>query len=95
MLSINGDDLGWTREITDRILPCYQKGRIGSASAMTFMKDSERAAELARKGSLPVGLHLNLTLDFTGEVVPPNLRAQHRSYYHTSSKSFGISKDVP
>lgn len=79
MLSINGDDLGWTREITDRILACYQKGKIGSASAMTFMKDSERAAELARESGLPVGLHLNLTRAFTGESITIKLREKHRS----------------
>jgi predicted glycoside hydrolase/deacetylase ChbG (UPF0249 family) len=78
MLFVNADDLGWTKEITNRILTSYHQRRIHAASAMTFMKDSERAADLARKGNLPVGLHLNLTLDFTGEVVPPNLRDQHR-----------------
>jgi predicted glycoside hydrolase/deacetylase ChbG (UPF0249 family) len=79
MLFINADDWGWTREVTDRILNCYRQGRIHSASGMTFMQDSERAAVLARKNNLSVGLHLNLTLDFTGKVVPPNLRDQHRS----------------
>lgn len=78
MLYVNTDDLGWNEEISDRILDCYQKGRIGGASTMTFMKDSERASELSREYGLPVGLHLNLTLDFTGEVVSPNLRDQHR-----------------
>ena len=79
MLYVNADDLGWNEEITDRILNCYHQGRIGSASAMTFMRDSERAAGLARENNLPVGLHLNLTLDFTGKVVSPNLRDHHCS----------------
>lgn len=45
---------------------------------MTFMKDSERAAELAGQNSLPVGLHLNFTQDFTGENVTANMRSQHK-----------------
>lgn len=79
MLYVNADDLGWNEEVTDRILDCYRKSRISSASAMTFMRDSERAAEFARENNLPVGLHLNLTLDFTGKVVSPNLRDHHCS----------------
>jgi predicted glycoside hydrolase/deacetylase ChbG (UPF0249 family) len=46
---------------------------------MTFMDDSERAADLAQGFGLPVGLHLNLTLDFTGNTVSANLRERHRS----------------
>ena len=65
MLLINADDFGRTRETSDRIVNCYRQGCIHAASAMTFMKDSERAADLARQNGLPVGLHLNLTLDFT------------------------------
>lgn len=79
MLYVNTDDLGWNEEITDRILDCYHQGRIGSASAMTFMKDSERAAELAQECGLPVGLHLNLTRAFTGESITIKLREKHRS----------------
>jgi chitin disaccharide deacetylase len=78
MLQVNADDLGRTEEITDRILDCYRQGRIHSASAMTFMKDSERAAELSRKVALPVGLHLNLTQGFTGDSVPKILKEHHR-----------------
>lgn len=78
MLYVNADDLGLNEEITKRILDCYHQGRIVGASAMTFMRDSERAAELALENNLSVGLHLNLTLNFTAEVVPPNLRDQYR-----------------
>jgi chitin disaccharide deacetylase len=78
VLFVNADDLGWTRETTDRILACYRERRIHAASAMTFMKDSERAAELSRETCVPVGLHLNLTHDFTGYTVNPTLRDDHR-----------------
>jgi chitin disaccharide deacetylase len=79
MLVVNADDLGWTREISDRILACYRHRRIHTVSAMTFMNDSERAADLAQGFGLPVGLHLNLTQDFTGKTVSAKLREQHRS----------------
>lgn len=42
------------------------------------MKDSERASALARESSLSVGLHLNFTVEFTGEIVKENLRNQHK-----------------
>jgi chitin disaccharide deacetylase len=41
---------------------------------MMFMADSDRAAELAREHSLPVGLHLNLTQRLDSPVVPTAAR---------------------
>jgi predicted glycoside hydrolase/deacetylase ChbG (UPF0249 family) len=61
MLIINADDWGGTCTATDNSLECYLRGRITSASAMVFMHDSERAAELARSAGLSTGLHLNFT----------------------------------
>lgn len=78
MLYVNADDLGWTEQVTDRILTCYHQRRIHAASAMTFMKDSERAAELAGQNGLPVGLHLNFTQNFNSETVTANLRDKHK-----------------
>jgi len=78
VLYVNADDLGWTVEITDRILTCYRQRRIYSASAMTFMKDSERAAELACQSGLPVGLHLNLTQALTAQPKNSVLRDCHQ-----------------
>ena len=40
---------------------------MSSVSAMVFMADSERAAELAKANNLRVGLHLNFTEQFTGD----------------------------
>lgn len=70
MLIINADDWGRSVEETDAALRCYKDGRITSVSAMVFMKDSERAAELARENNIDVGLHLNLTEEFTVKVCP-------------------------
>ena len=67
MLIINADDWGRSRAETDAALRCYQEGRITSVSAMVFMEDSERAAELARENELAVGLHLNFAEPFTGK----------------------------
>jgi predicted glycoside hydrolase/deacetylase ChbG (UPF0249 family) len=78
MLYVNADDFGCTCEITDKILCCYRKNRIDAASAMTFMKDSERASYLAQESNLSVGLHLNFTVEFTGDTVKGNLRNQHK-----------------
>lgn len=66
MLIINADDFGGNRTSTDNAISCFEKGRITSASAMVFMLDSQRAAELALEHGLDVGLHLNFTLRFNG-----------------------------
>lgn len=73
MLIITADDYGKTRSATDNILKCFSSKRITSASAMVFMEDSERAASLALKTSLEVGLHLNFTLPFSASNIPLKL----------------------
>jgi len=73
MLIINADDYGRSIAETDAALMCYQSARLTSASAMMFMGDSERAAELASQNELEVGLHLNFTERFAGKNVPAKL----------------------
>jgi predicted glycoside hydrolase/deacetylase ChbG (UPF0249 family) len=75
MLIINADDWGRLRGETDAALQCHQHGRITSVSAMVFMLDSERAAELAKENDLDVGLHLNFAETFTGHSVADRLEA--------------------
>jgi chitin disaccharide deacetylase len=74
MLIVNADDLGRSKTSTNNALACYAKGRITSTSAMVFMHDSERAAELAVASGIDVGLHINLSERFTAESVPEGLR---------------------
>lgn len=90
MLIITADDYGKTRHATDSILKCFSRGRITSASAMVFMEDSERAASLALKTGLEVGLHLNFTLPFSACNIPLKLRKQQNrvSSYLTKHKLF-------
>ena len=75
-LIVNADDWGARRQATDRILDCVRSGAISSTSALVFMADSERAAELAREHDIDAGLHLNLTDAFTAASVPTEL-ARH------------------
>src|SRR4051812_42150594 len=77
MLIVNADDLGRARAATDNILATFSRGRISSTSAMVFMEDSARAAELALASGIDVGLHINFSEEFTAEGVPAKLRAQH------------------
>jgi|SRR5580704_12477048 predicted glycoside hydrolase/deacetylase ChbG (UPF0249 family) len=77
MLIINADDFGRTAAETDAALRCYQRGRLTSVSAMVFMTDSERAAELAKENGLDVGLHLNFTDSFTGGRIAARLANYH------------------
>jgi predicted glycoside hydrolase/deacetylase ChbG (UPF0249 family) len=73
MLIITADDYGKNKQGTDSALECFSKGRITSASAMLFMEDSERAAPLALKAGVEMGLHLNFTEPFTSHDTPAKL----------------------
>src|SRR6059058_791652 len=79
MLIINADDWGRSVAETDAALRCYKGGRTTSVSAMVFMEDSERAAELAKENELDVGLHLNFTEEFTANKYPETLGSCHRN----------------
>jgi predicted glycoside hydrolase/deacetylase ChbG (UPF0249 family) len=64
MIIINADDWGRSRMETDAALQCFQLGTITRVSAMVFMEDSERAADIAKSCGVDVGLHVNLTEAF-------------------------------
>jgi len=76
-LIINADDWGRTTEITDRIAECVAIGTVSSVSAMVFMEDAERAAEIARQRGIDSGVHLNFTTPFTSANCSPRL-AEHQ-----------------
>jgi predicted glycoside hydrolase/deacetylase ChbG (UPF0249 family) len=78
LLVINADDWGLDRQTTDRILACALRQRISSASAMVFMEDSERAAELGRDSGITTGLHLNFTTPFSSRGCSTVLVEQQR-----------------
>lgn len=77
MLIINADDWGRSVDETDAALRCYKEGRVTSVSAMVFMDDSQRAAELAKENGVDVGLHLNLTERFTASACPTQVQRAH------------------
>jgi predicted glycoside hydrolase/deacetylase ChbG (UPF0249 family) len=79
MLIINADDLGRDQVATDTILGCHARGRVTSTSAMVFMADSERAADLALTSGVDVGLHINFSESLTGANVSPRLRSRHEA----------------
>ena len=64
-LIINADDWGRDSDTTNRILDCLTIGTVSSTSAMVFMRDSVRAADLARERGVDCGLHLNFTTPFS------------------------------
>src|SRR4029077_972964 len=74
---INADDWGRSIAETDATLTCNQSGRITSVSAMVFMEDSHRAADLAKANGLDVGLHLNLSQPYNGPRISPSIAAAH------------------
>jgi predicted glycoside hydrolase/deacetylase ChbG (UPF0249 family) len=78
MLIVNADDWGRSRAETNAADECYKAGRITSVSAMVFMEDSERAANIALANGVKVGLHLNFTQEFTGTGYAKALGDRHR-----------------
>jgi chitin disaccharide deacetylase len=74
---INADDWGESVYTTDRILDCVRVGSVTAVSAMVFMADSERAAEIARAAGIDVGLHLNLTTHFSAMGLLGRLSEHH------------------
>jgi len=77
VIIVNADDWGRSPSETDTALACYKEERITSVSAMVFMEDSARASELAKETGIDVGLHLNLTQRFSGEVRLGSLTDYH------------------
>jgi predicted glycoside hydrolase/deacetylase ChbG (UPF0249 family) len=78
VLIVNADDWGRTVAETDAALGCFSEGRITSVTAMTFMADSERAAGIALKHNIPVGLHLNFTEPLTAPGVSAAVLSEQR-----------------
>lgn len=73
MIIINADDWGRSRADTNAALTLHKRGRISSVSAMVFMEDSSRAAELAKEYGIEVGLHLNFSEPFASQEVASSI----------------------
>jgi predicted glycoside hydrolase/deacetylase ChbG (UPF0249 family) len=82
MLIINADDFGRNGAATDSAIACHGQRSITSASAMVFMADSHRAAELAACSGLETGLHLNFTQPFDG----PDIASRVKEHHITASR---------
>jgi chitin disaccharide deacetylase len=78
LLIVNADDWGGSELTTEAILRTFEAGRVTSTSGMVYMPDSDRAAEVARRAKLPVGLHLNLTEPFTDPGAPARVGDRQR-----------------
>lgn len=81
VLIVNADDWGRERRNTECSLECIRAGSVSSVSAMVFMEDSERAAEIAKSEGIDAGLHLNLTTPFTASRIPAVLAERQRKLF--------------
>lgn len=61
-LIINADDFGAHAQVNEAIRLGFEKGALSSASLLANGTHTEEAIKLARTLTLPVGLHLNLTM---------------------------------
>jgi predicted glycoside hydrolase/deacetylase ChbG (UPF0249 family) len=94
MLIINADDWGRDRPNTDRIYDCAMRGTVSSTSAMVFMEDSERAAQIAREHGIDAGLHLNLTSPLSATNCPPRL-SEEQAKINSYLRRHRLAKIVP
>jgi predicted glycoside hydrolase/deacetylase ChbG (UPF0249 family) len=78
LLIINADDWGYDTSTTGAIVECFRAGSVTSVSAMVYMSDSARAADLAESGGEPVGFHMNLTEAFTDPACPERVRVRQQ-----------------
>ncbi len=101
MIIVNADDWGRSMDETNAALCCHAGHRITSVTAMVFMQDSERAAELALEHGLDVGLHLNFSQPYAGTLRNRALSASQErvcAFINSSRYSFllyslGLRKD--
>jgi predicted glycoside hydrolase/deacetylase ChbG (UPF0249 family) len=77
-LVLNADDWGRDAHTTNTMLDCINVGTVSSVSAMVFMEDSARAADIGREQGIDVGLHLNFTTSFSQSDYPPQLMERHQ-----------------
>jgi len=77
-LIVNADDWGRDQSTTDRTLECTALGTVSSVSAMVFMSDSARAADIARNSAIDTGLHLNFSEPFSAPSCPAALLEHQR-----------------
>jgi len=73
---VNADDWGRDVKTTATAFDCLMRGAVSSVSAMVFMQDSERAADLSKQHGIDAGLHLNLTTPFSSRQCPDRMRSQ-------------------
>ena len=75
-LIVNADDWGRDQQTTNCTLDCLRHRTVSAVSAMVFMADSQRAAELALADGIDAGIHLNFTTPFSAPECPSELRRQ-------------------
>lgn len=91
MVIVNADDWGRNAVTTDRSLDCVLRRRVSCVSAMLFMEDSERAADLAQHHGIDASLHLNFTLPFSSTSLPSRLK----DYQNETSRFLRLHRFAP
>ena len=85
LLIVNADDWGYDAETTEAIAVVHRAGGLTSTTAMSFMKGTGEAAEIARElPELGIGLHLNLVEEYTDPETPEPVRARQRELIEQS-----------
>lgn len=82
-LIVNGDDLGYTRGVTEGIIEGYHRGILRSTTALMSSDYIEESAELVKDCTdLGIGVHLNLTLEHPLTSCPSLRDPKTGEFYH-------------
>ncbi|XP_037115441.1 carbohydrate deacetylase isoform X1 [Syngnathus acus] len=84
LLVVTGDDFGYCPKRNQGIVDCFKAGGISSVSLLVNASAAKDAADLAKRHSIPIGLHANLS---EGIPVCQSLRAastlvDERGFFH-------------
>ncbi|TNN59711.1 Carbohydrate deacetylase [Liparis tanakae] len=61
MLVVTGDDFGYCPRRNQGIVDCFQAGGVSNVSLLVNACAAKEAADLAKRHSIPIGLHANLS----------------------------------
>ncbi|XP_020794048.2 carbohydrate deacetylase [Boleophthalmus pectinirostris] len=82
-LVVTGDDFGYCPRRNQGLVECFLSGAITTVSLLVNGSAAQQAAELAKRHSIPIGLHANLS---EGVPVCPSLLqsslVDHRGFFH-------------
>ncbi|XP_006640171.2 carbohydrate deacetylase isoform X1 [Lepisosteus oculatus] len=83
-LVVTGDDFGYCPRRNRGIVECFLSGAVSNVSLLVNAGSAKDGAELARRYSIPIGLHANLSegLPICEQLQKGSSLVNHKGYFH-------------